>query len=98
MRYRNGTAFRQALNQRIGSEAGKSGLTRERLWRLIAFERLLARLRVVAPIAWILKGGFALDLRLGRRARTTQDIDLAWLTDVDTAEETLLAGALHDLG
>lgn len=98
MRYRTGAAFRQALTQRIGSEVSKTGLTRARLWRLVAFERLLARLRVVAPNAWVLKGGFALDLRLGSRARTTQDIDLAWLTDVDTAEETLLTGALHDLG
>jgi hypothetical protein len=63
MRYRTGTAFRQALTQQIGSAASKTGLTRERLWRLIAFERLLARLRVVAPSTWIVKGGLALDLR-----------------------------------
>jgi len=36
-----------------------------RLRKRIVFERLLARLVVHAPGEWVLKGGFALELRLG---------------------------------
>jgi hypothetical protein len=52
---------------------------------------LLARLIEVAPRAWLLKGGLALDLRLDGRARSTQDVDLAWFGDASTADETLTA-------
>ena len=48
-----------------------------RLRKEVAFDRLLARLLVVAPGRWVLKGGLALDFRFGERARTTRDIDLA---------------------
>ena len=37
----------------------------------VAFDRLLARLAATAPDRWLLKGGFALDLRLAERARST---------------------------
>jgi hypothetical protein len=46
----------------------------------------------------VLKGGLALDFRLGNLARTTQDIDLAWLADSSDAEGTLQRAAQHDLG
>jgi predicted nucleotidyltransferase component of viral defense system len=57
------------------------------------FERLLARLHAVAPDAWVLKGGFALELRLGARARTTKDIDVDWAIGEDEAVELLLVAA-----
>jgi len=44
---------------------------------MVAFDRFLARLGKGEPEAWIAKGGFALQLRLGDRARTTKDIDLS---------------------
>ncbi len=44
---------------------------------MVAFERFLARLVKRDPAAWIIKGGLALQLRLGDRARTTKDIDAA---------------------
>jgi hypothetical protein len=43
----------------------------------VVFEALLNRLQIVAADLWLLKGGFALDLRLRARARTTKDMDLA---------------------
>lgn len=43
---------------------------------MVAFERLLARLVSGKEQVWILKGGFALELRLGVKARTTNDLDL----------------------
>jgi Nucleotidyl transferase AbiEii toxin, Type IV TA system len=42
----------------------------------VAFERFLARLLDRDPTRWVLKGGYALELRLGGRARATKDIDL----------------------
>ncbi|MEA3328001.1 MAG: nucleotidyl transferase AbiEii/AbiGii toxin family protein [Chloroflexota bacterium] len=47
-----------------------------RLRKLVVFDRFLARLFQDQPDHWVFKGGFALQLRLGERARTTKDIDL----------------------
>ena len=64
-----------------------------RLRKRVVFERLLARLQAVAPDAWVLKGGFALELRLGAQARTTKDIDIDWRLDEENAVELLLDAA-----
>jgi hypothetical protein len=44
---------------------------------MVAFERFLSRVQTSDDQHWLLKGGFALQLRLGSRARTTKDIDLS---------------------
>ncbi len=90
MRYRTSTAFRTALEARLKA-AQRDGVGLSRLRKRVAFERLLARLNAVAPNAWVLKGGFALELRLGARARTTKDIDVDWAIGEDEAVELLLA-------
>lgn len=64
-----------------------------RLRKRVVFERLLARLQAVAADAWVLKGGFALELRLGGSARTTKDIDIDWNVDEQEAVELLLDAA-----
>jgi predicted nucleotidyltransferase component of viral defense system len=43
----------------------------------VVFDRLAVRLSVDDGAQWILKGGAALEFRLGGRARATKDIDLA---------------------
>lgn len=43
---------------------------------MAAFERVLARLVADQPQSWLLKGGLALQWRLGERARTAQDLDI----------------------
>jgi len=48
----------------------------QRLRRQVAFDRLLARLFHENNPPWLLKGGYAMELRL-KFARTTRDIDLA---------------------
>lgn len=71
-----------------------------RLRKMVVFDRFLARLAEKQPEAWIVKGGFALQLRLGDRARTTKDIDVS-ATNRWTREETiahLRAAASLDLG
>jgi hypothetical protein len=45
-----------------------------------------------------LKGGFALDLRLSDRARTTKDIDIEWQGGEDDLHDALLDAAGYDAG
>jgi predicted nucleotidyltransferase component of viral defense system len=69
-----GRGFRQQLLERLKNEARRQGIDPKRLQQRVAFERLLARLAESGD--WILKGGFALELRYGWRNRPTKDIDL----------------------
>lgn len=60
MRYGDPESFRAALESRLGQASdGDQDLARRR--RMVAFDRLLARLAVADQGAWILKGGAALD-------------------------------------
>jgi len=77
MRYATATAFRTALEQRLRTRSIETGLTLTRLRKAVVFDRLLARLLVDAAGQWLVKGGMALDFRLGARARATKDLDLA---------------------
>ena len=52
----------------------------------MAFERLLARLFMEENPRWLLKGGYAIELRLQEVARATKDIDLSMC---DTAFQVL---------
>jgi hypothetical protein len=77
-------AFRTALQARLRNVAGQRGTDLQRLQRRVAFERLLARLfagQTRVPLGqdppWLLKGGYALELRLPDRARSTLDLDLS---------------------
>lgn len=90
MRYHDAATFRQALEQRLkNAAAADSGrLARDR--KRVCFERLLARLVVAAPGRWLLKGGFALDLRLDDRARSTRDVDIEWQTEAADLLDLLL--------
>lgn len=90
-------SFRQALEQRLKDRHGEgSQIVRER--KRVAFDRLLARLVAVAPAQWLLKGGFALDLRLAVRARTTKDVDIEWRADEGEMLDALLDAAAHETG
>ncbi len=92
MKYRTSAAFRTALEALLKA-AQHDGVGLARLRKRVVFERLLARLHVVASGAWVLKGGFALELRLGARARTTKDIDVDWAIGEDEAIGLLLDAA-----
>src|SRR6266545_3945430 len=79
MPYATPGALRAALEARLATATGEAttvpGL--ERLRRRTVFERLLVRLEHAMPGQWVLKGGMALEVRLGDRARSTRDLDLA---------------------
>lgn len=77
MRYTNARSFRQALNDRLTRLARTQGTELSRLQRRVAFERFLARIDQYFGERLILKGGYALELRLGSKARATIDLDFA---------------------
>ena len=76
MIYNTSRDFRQALEARIRNISLETEMPLVRLRKLVVFERFLIRLVHIQPDNWVLKGGYALQLRLGDRARTTKDIDL----------------------
>jgi hypothetical protein len=92
MKYKSARAFRQALENHLRKDYPRHQIPRIR--KMIAFERFMARLGE----HWILKGGYALQLRT-ENARTTRDIDLlAQRISPDQITETLLEEVHHDLG
>jgi hypothetical protein len=73
--YSTATAFRRALEDRLAAAAKTEGVDLQRIRRQVAFDRLLFRLFTEPNPPWVLKGGYALELRFAT-ARTTKDIDL----------------------
>jgi hypothetical protein len=71
--------------------------TYQDLRKRVAFDRVLARLALVAPDSWLLKGGVALEYRLDR-ARATSDIDVSSAIDFDHMFATLKSAAALELG
>lgn len=76
--YQTATAFRRALEDRLKNMTESEGVPLDRLRRRVSFDRLLARLfdRSKQPL-WLLKGGYALELRFQNIARATKDIDFS---------------------
>ena len=73
--YATAEAFRRALEERLNKAAETELVQVNRVRRQVAFDRLLARLFRIDPAPWVLKGGYALELRF-RTARATVDVDL----------------------
>jgi hypothetical protein len=104
--YADARAFRRALEDRLKQKSKAEGMDFQRLMREVAFDRFLARLFIRESSPWILKGGYALELRI-KEARATKDIDLALRqalgresgVSLDAAIfEELAKAAAHDLG
>jgi hypothetical protein len=70
-------AFKASLDARIRKLAAERAVPITTLQLKFVMERLLARLFHDADPPWLLKGGFAMDLRFRPKARTTKDIDLS---------------------
>ena len=81
MRYRTPAALRTALEQRLLNEFQQSGISLDRLRRRVMYERIVVRLDLAEPDTWVVKGGLALDVRLGGRARVSLDLDLGLRED-----------------
>jgi hypothetical protein len=73
--YATAEAFRRALEERLKRAALTNRVDPNRVRRQVSFDRLLARLFREEAAPWVLKGGYALELRF-KAARSTVDIDL----------------------
>ena len=98
MRYKNGAGFRRALEDRLRTMNLQTGVPLVRLRKMVAFDRFLSRLFIHGTDRWVIKGGFALQLRLGASARTTQDIDLLLMGEIQEIYPHLRDAGAIDLG
>jgi len=103
--YASASAFRQALDDRLRSLAATRQAAIQGLQLKVAMERLLARLFSTDDPCWLLKGGYAMELRFRPKARTTRDLDLAMPSAEasarargEAAHQALLTAAQVDLG
>ena len=76
-KFRSAAAFKNALEARLRKRGRELGIPFSTLQFKFVLERLLARIFRMDPPPWVLKGGFAMDLRFRPRARTTKDVDLS---------------------
>lgn len=91
--YSSPAAFKDALEDRLRRRSA-GGIDIQRRRQLVVFTRLIARINTAFGDATVLKGGFALELRL-ELARTTRDIDLVLLgSDAQLLERLQAAGQL----
>ena len=97
MIYQSGDAFRQALERRLITKSRQDDIPLSWLRKMVAFDRFLTRLVKDRPEDWLLKGGMALQLRLGMTARTTKDLDLLMAEDEPDIQEELVRAALLEL-
>jgi hypothetical protein len=99
-------AFKASLEARLKTVAAQRGLPLNTLRLKLVIERLLARLFAKPNQPWVLKGGYAMELRYRPRARTTRDIDLTCAGDAKQepqvrmreVRDQLQAAAEFDMG
>src|SRR5207302_2756458 len=96
-RFGSPAAFRSAVDARLRNYARKIGVPAIVVRRQAALERIMARLMKVATGQWALKGGLALDTRLGERARSSMDMDLDHARGAEPARDDLVRGLAADL-
>jgi len=78
--------------------ARDAGVLPRRIHLVVAIDRLLVRLLAAAPGRWVVKGGYANQLRRPDDARFTEDLDLKIDAAIETAPELLASGFQVDLG
>ncbi len=101
--YKTGSAFRTALEERLAQIARRESIDLQRIRRQVAFDRFLARLANAPESPWVLKGGYAMELRY-LKARSTKDLDFTMrfappdLPVADPILELVREAAAADLG
>ena len=99
--FKSAAAFKTSLEARMRTRATELSIPFQTLQLKFVIERLLARLFHGGDVPWLLKGGFAMDLRFRPRARTTKDVDLSVLLSSGNPgelRERLQAAADIELG
>jgi predicted nucleotidyltransferase component of viral defense system len=97
-RYASPAAFRAAVEARLRARARRLGVEAYVLRRQAALERLLARISKTSPGRWAVKGGLALEVRLGEHARPSLDLDADHVQGAEAAREDIRRAAAEDLG
>jgi hypothetical protein len=104
-KFESAPAFKSALEARLRKRSQELGVPYNTVQLKFVIERLLSRLFRGENPPWILKGGFALDLRFRPKARTTKDVDLSITVDggssaprLTVIREQLQAAGNMDLG
>lgn len=91
-KFKSPIAFRRAMEACVKEEARQAESDPNRQRQLVIFERFLDRVYAAWGEAVMLKGGYALELRL-ERARTTKDVDMRLTGDLPQMLEKLTAAA-----
>jgi len=95
-KYASGISLRTALEERIKRVSREEGIDLQRLRRQVAFDRFLARLFRAPNQNWVLKGGYAMELRF-QAARTTKDLDFT-MRVAPAGTDSVLLKQLQDVG
>ncbi len=93
--FKTAAAFKTALEAHLRKRAAERSVPYSTLQLKFVMERLLARLFRTDDPPWLLKGGFAMDLRFRPRARTTKDVDLS--VSLVTAGDGPTSAELRDM-
>jgi hypothetical protein len=96
--YATPAAFRAAVETTLRERARRLGVPAYIVRRQAALERLIVRLTKVTPDRWAVKGGMALETRLGERARVSVDLDADHVHGVEAARADLQRAAVEDIG
>ena len=94
-RFRSAAAFKASLEANLKRLASRRKAPLGAIQLRLVIERLLARLFRDPEPPWLLKGGFAMDLRFRPKARTTKDVDLS-VSQTSAGLASDLSGALLD--
>ena len=94
--YATAGAFRRALEERLKNLSMTEEVDVNRLRRQVSFDRLLARLFRDDAAPWVLKGGYALELRF-KSARSTIDIDLTVQRVTGAADDRDAVRAIREM-
>ena len=96
-KYNTPHALLMAINDRLQTISKNEKIAVNRLRRHLAFDRLLIRLFNIKKYPWVLKGGYAMELRM-QSARATKDIDLAMFEHLISSKDSKKrSSAIHDL-
>ena len=95
-KYASGPALRTALEERLKRVSREDGIDLQRLRRQVAFDRFLARLFRGPNTNWVLKGGYAMELRF-QTARTTKDLDFT-VRVAPAGRDDILLKEIQDAG
>jgi predicted nucleotidyltransferase component of viral defense system len=96
--YGTAAGFRAAVEATLRERARRLGAPAYIIRRQAGLERVMVRLTKVAPDRWALKGGLALETRLGERARVSVDLDADHAHGVEAARADLQRAAAEMLG